>query len=230
MKNCPVCQRTFPDEYSFCLTDGTPLDRVGDLSDEPTIVSTAPFAEDATVVKERPAPRRSRGRALIIFVLAALLSLSLGITAAVLYYFWPRQNQQPQIATASPSPTASTTATPVSPTPRPTTPKPIASPSSTPTERPNDTQTSDPGTTRISFAAGRAQETIGGTLNNQRSFVLSARPGQTLSAQVNSNDDCVNFASGDAAVRFETQTGDNSITIINSCDHPARFSLTVSIR
>jgi hypothetical protein len=40
----------------------------------------------------------------------------------------------------------------------------------------------------------------------------------------------VNFASGDGSVRFRTHGGDNSLTIINSCDDPARFTLTVSIR
>jgi hypothetical protein len=234
MKRCPLCGRTFPDEYSFCLTDGTPL-QTFTAAEAPAILGVAPLTEEATVVKERPTVRRSRARGIIIFVLAALLSLSLGITAAVLYFFWPRlsSNQPPQIATASPTPTASAAA---SPTPTLTaTPTPTASPISTPSPQRTDEpapppEPSDPGTTRITFRAGRVHETVSGRVSDQRSFILSARPGQTLSAEIDSEEGCVKFAIGDSAVQYRTRAGDNSLTILNSCDGPARFTLSVSIR
>ncbi len=222
MKNCSVCGRSFPDEYSFCLTDGTPLGGSPILTEEPT------------VVKERPIVKRSR-RSILLFLLAALLSLSLGVSAAVLYYFWPRHTTSQQIAPASPSPVASATLASISPspTPQPTTPRPSPSPDSTPGERLDDVPNepgSDPGITRITFRPGRAQETVEGTVRDQRSFLLTARPGQTLSARVDSSDDCVNFAEGDDSVRFRTQAGDNSLTLLNSCDTASRFTLSVRIR
>src|SRR5689334_7688021 len=118
MKSCPVCQRTFPDEYSFCRTDGTPLEEVGSLTEEPTVVrSEAP----------KPIAKKTRARTIVIFVLAALLSLSLGITAAVLYFFWPRKTNIPDNReTATASPTATVTPTP---TERPPSPTPTAKPS-----------------------------------------------------------------------------------------------------
>src|SRR5688572_2954163 len=107
----PQCRRTYSGEYSFCLSDGTPL---VDTTEEPTVVAP-----------RKPAPPR-RGAKIIIFVLAALLSLSLGITAAVLYFFWPRSgpgnvNQNQAIASATPRPTATATASETpTPSPQPT--------------------------------------------------------------------------------------------------------------
>jgi hypothetical protein len=47
MKRCPTCNRTFADEHlSFCLDDGTPLQRVDTSSEEPTLV----LPEEATLV------------------------------------------------------------------------------------------------------------------------------------------------------------------------------------
>lgn len=93
MKSCPKCRQVFSDEYSFCLTDGTPLIGTGEYSEEPTVVTSG----------------RSRGRSTLIFVLAALLAFSLGTTAAVLYFFWPRRTEVGQ----APSNTITSNATPV---------------------------------------------------------------------------------------------------------------------
>jgi uncharacterized protein DUF4440 len=47
MKRCPTCNRTFTDEHlSFCLDDGTPLQRVDTSSEEPTLV----LPDEATLV------------------------------------------------------------------------------------------------------------------------------------------------------------------------------------
>jgi len=229
MKSCPVCGRTFPDEYSFCLTDGTPLAGIESLS------------EEATVVIKRPAIKRYSGRRILVFVLAALLCLSLGATAAVLYFFWPRQsaNGDQPIATASPTPTVDAS----TPKPQRTTPEPTPSPrervaDQTPVNRaevgspepPIPLDVPDPGPTRISFRPGRVQQTVSGSVSDRRSFILSARAGQRLSANVTSAGDCVNFATGDATVGQTTHAGDNRLTILNSCGRPTRFTLTVSIR
>ena len=224
MKSCPHCQRTFPDEYSFCLTDGTPLQGIGELTEEPTVVRESP------VVKARTS------RSILIYILAGLLSLSLGITIAVLYFFWPPQPVADVpvntiSATASPSPTA----TKSSPSPSPERVSRTPGPSNSNDQLEEDAEASetsapDPGPTKINFRPGRIQETVSGRVNDRRSFLLYAREGQQLTADISSPNDCVNFDTGDSSVRYTTNTGNNALTILNSCARPATFQLSVSIR
>ena len=226
MKSCPVCHRTFPDEYSFCLTDGTPLEDVGSLTEEPTVVRS----ETA-----KPIEKKTRGRTIVIFVLAALLSLSLGITAAVVYFFWPRKttnvtDNRETVAAASPT----ATVTPA-PTERPTSPTPKPSASAQPSQSPDSGEQfagSDPGTTRIAFRPGRVVETLSLMINDRRSFVLTARAGQALRAEIADDppDYCVEFEDESPTVQYRTNAGENYLTVVNTCNHPSRFTLTVSIR
>lgn len=218
MKSCPVCGKDFPDEYSFCLTDGATL---GTHSEEPT------------VIVQRSSVKQPRRNSILIFVLAALLSLSLGAMAAVLYFFWPRQSagNDQIVVSASPSPVASTT-----PSPKPTrTPLPEPSPTpskdegGTPPQPPSPLQP-DAGTTRITFRPGRTQESVSGIVREYRSFVLVARPNQRLRALVDSPGDCVNFDSGDLETAYSTVAGNNYLKLLNSCDDPSTFTLTVSIK
>ena len=222
MKSCPHCRRTFPDEYSFCLTDGTPLQGIGELTEEPT------------VVRENPVVKARKSGSVLIYILAGLLSFSLGITIAVLYFFWPRQRVADApvntiSATASPSPTA----TKPSPSPERVSRTPAPSNSNDHLQdgdAASEITAPDPGPTKITFRPGRIQETVSGRVNDRRSFVLYARESQQLAARISSPNDCVNFDTGDSSVRYTTNTGNNVLTILNSCDRPATFQLSVSIR
>lgn len=226
MKRCPQCQQTFSDEYSFCLSDGTPLD--------PGIAQ----AEIPTVVKPRAAVR-SRGRSALIFVLAALLSLSLGVTAAVLYYFWPRttavisnmgtNNSQDNRGSNNSSPTPESTLTP---TPTATPDRDNELPSPEPRGTPDDEPPfeADPPPTRLTFERGRSQATVSGTVVRQRSYLLFASEGQDLDARLDSGEECVFFENGSSRVRYPTSQGDNVLIVINDCEVPTRFRLNVRIR
>ena len=99
--------------------------------------------------------------------------------------------------------------------------------------KPDNTSTykpADPPTARISFQRGASQATVSGAVSSQRSYVLSARSGQYLSASVNSYRGCVTFSNGSSAPSYTTGSGDNRVTVVNRCGGQSRFSLTVSIR
>ena len=230
MKTCPQCGKTYPDEYAFCLSDGAPLP-----PNQPT------FSEEQPTVVRPAVPRKRRGAGtILLFILAGLLTLALGAAAGLLYVFWPRQAKNEAAQTTAPSsptpaanrpaseprPTPETQRTP-SPTPSPdddtsTTPKPPAPP--------GNENSRDPGTARISFRRGRSDETVAGTVNNSRSFVLYAKNGQNLSARIRSDRRCVTFDGGSGRISYPTDEGDNVISIVNNCDSPANFSLSVNIR
>src|SRR5215207_593353 len=188
MKICPQCRRSYADELSYCLSDGTPL------ADEPTLEP-----EEPTVVRPTPVRREKTKTGLIVLsVLAVILTLALGATIGILYVFWPRQQVAQQTpangASASPSstPQKSPPATPSPTSTRPTTPTPAATEtpdsSSAEDESEPDSDRPDPPTSRISFRRGRSDETLSGTIGRRRSFVLYARGGQTLKATVRSDN------------------------------------------
>lgn len=52
MKTCPECRRNYPDEYSYCLDDGSPLsDPVGG---EPTAIFKGPYSKTSGVTEQMP--------------------------------------------------------------------------------------------------------------------------------------------------------------------------------
>ena len=229
MKSCPHCQRTFPDEYSFCLSDGTPLHAIPDMEEEPTVLRAA-----ASNVERRS------GRSILVYILAALLSLSLGITVAVLYFLWPRQ---PLLDTARNTNSSAASPTPTSiPSPSASAERVTRGPASSnsntgPRDQvvednslPHEPATPDPGPTRIVFRPGRVEETTSGQVNDRRSSLLYPRSGQQLIAQIRSAGDCVNFDTGDSSLRYTTNSGNNELIVLNSCDRPASFRLSVTIR
>ena len=234
MKTCPQCGKTYPDEYAFCLSDGAPLNLPPpNFSDEqPTVVRpTAP--------RKRPATST-----ILLFILAGLLTLALGAAAGVLYVFWPRQasNETAKTNTSTsptPSPANRTASEPKETPENNTRPQPTPSPTPSPDDRPPTSQPPeppdtdygpDPGTTRISFRRGRAEETVTGSVNNFRSFVLYAKNGQDLTARIRSDRRCVTFDGGNSRISYPTDEGDNELSIVNNCDTPANFTLSVSIR
>lgn len=226
MKSCPQCGRSFPDEYSFCLSDGTTL------ISEPVRID-----EEATVV--RPQTRdRLKTSTILLFILAVILTLTLGATIGVLYVFWPRQQtaQQSQVANASPAPTPTPRPQPT-PTPERTiepkrTPVPSTENTSVPPRPPSTGPAlpADPGVTRISFRPGRVGDTLSGSVIKNRTYVLYAKNGQNLIATVRSNGGCVTFDGGSPRITYPTKEGDNTLTLVNNCGDSKPFRLTVRIR
>jgi hypothetical protein len=87
------------------------------------------------------------------------------------------------------------------------------------------------GQTRIRFARGRTSTSVTGTLSGtgERDFVLAARAGQSLSANVSSRGGCVIFSTVSTSMSFTTDAGDNWLKLMNRCNRPASFTMTISI-
>ncbi len=85
--------------------------------------------------------------------------------------------------------------------------------------------------TRISFARGRTSATVSSSINAyaNRSFVLTARYGQVLSANISSRNGCVKFSNGATSISYITQPGNNYLEVVNNCRTATGFNLTVSI-
>lgn len=84
--------------------------------------------------------------------------------------------------------------------------------------------------TRIRFARGRTSATVSGKMAyGERAFVLGARYGQYLSANVSSRNGCVRFSNGGTGTSYITRSGNNYLYLINACRQTS-FTLTVSIQ
>ena len=85
--------------------------------------------------------------------------------------------------------------------------------------------------TRIRFARGRTSTSVSGTLGRygERTYVLGARYGQFLSANVSSRNGCVKFANVSTSTNYTTDEGNNYLTLMNGCTGITRYTMTVSI-
>jgi len=85
--------------------------------------------------------------------------------------------------------------------------------------------------TRINFARGRTSTSVSGKINGKidRSYVLSAKYGQWLTASVSSRNGCVQFTNGSTGISYETGAGNNYLYIVNRCRNTTSFTITVSI-
>lgn len=85
--------------------------------------------------------------------------------------------------------------------------------------------------TRIRFARGRTSATVTGSLvgGDERGYVLSARSGQYLSANVSSRNGCVVLGNGTTSLSFTTSSGNNYVYVSNGCGGTTSYNLTVSI-
>lgn len=83
---------------------------------------------------------------------------------------------------------------------------------------------------RINFRRGTVGETVEGVVDRDKSYVLRAKKGQSLSANVSSSNNCVIFDSGSTTVNFITAAGDNSLVVVNNCGGKSDFRLVVDIR
>src|SRR5262245_739295 len=85
--------------------------------------------------------------------------------------------------------------------------------------------------TRISFVRGRTSATVSGRIygNGENSYVLRARRGQFLSANLSSRSDCILFTNGATSTSYITRSGNNYLYLTNRCGGTTTFTLTVSI-
>ena len=86
--------------------------------------------------------------------------------------------------------------------------------------------------TRLRFRRGSTSTSVSGKLapGGSRSFVLAASSGQTLTANISSGNGRVLFEDGGTSTEFQTDRGDNYISISNNGGRTTNFTLTVSIR
>jgi hypothetical protein len=115
MKQCPTCNRTFPDDsLRFCLEDGSPLS----LTNDPDATLVMSQAETSTKPAAPPAaalpPTAARANHKLIYVAIAFAALLLGAGAVVLLKSTGSDGTARESATSS-TPNAKTSA---SPTPR----------------------------------------------------------------------------------------------------------------
>lgn len=85
--------------------------------------------------------------------------------------------------------------------------------------------------TRIRFARGTTSTSVSGIVGGygERSFILRARYGQYLSANLSSRNGCVKFSNGATSISYTTDSGSNYLYLSNGCGRQTRFTLTVSI-
>lgn len=84
---------------------------------------------------------------------------------------------------------------------------------------------------RVRFGKGRSSTSIQSTLRSwgERSYVLSARRGQNLSATVSSRGNCIVFGNITTSTNYVTDAGDNYFNVMNKCKYTVAYTLTVSI-
>jgi hypothetical protein len=88
----------------------------------------------------------------------------------------------------------------------------------------------DGSTTRINFRPGATSATAVGTVDEEATFVLRAKEGQTLTGRITSPGGCIRFEDEGATTTMEMDDGDNDITLVNSCGKPTSMVLSVSIK
>ena len=193
-------------------------------------------------------PEKKGSRTAIALMLTALgLLVLFGIVALAVLVFW-RNSQQVLVDNANSNvnlrggtansndnavptpkytPYATTTSTRTTSTPGST---PTGVPISTPFPVPPVLK-SYPSTTRLKFTRGNYSTSFAGDLNPSasRSLVLACRSGQSLSANISSGGGCVTMRGGGTSMRIMTSSGDNYLTITNSCSSVVHFSVSITV-
>jgi len=85
--------------------------------------------------------------------------------------------------------------------------------------------------TRIRFARGSTSASVSSSIGGyaSRSYVLGARYGQLLSANISSRNGCVTFSNGASSISYVTESGNNYLYLKNGCRGTTGYTLTVSI-
>lgn len=251
MKRCPQCQQTFSDENYFCLSDGTPLLPVLNVTDQSTVIRPAPPVQTA----------HKSAVPLFAYIILSLLVLFIG-GAFVLWmvsgkFLWIKtdSNNSPVIKNENENKAFNSANTRTNKEQdRINEQKSNLQAQQEALEREkqrlaeernkleaqknNSRQTTTLNqavslpqpTMRIKFRAGNVSETVSGSIGTERSFVLYTLSGQYLSAGVNSGNGCVVFKNGSTSTSFVTSKGDNYLHLKNNCSATASFNLTVTVR
>lgn len=84
----------------------------------------------------------------------------------------------------------------------------------------------------LKFPAGASQTTVTGTLKGmeKRTYVLQARNGQQLEAELSSDNTGVRFGDNGTALGYQTTAGPNYVYIWNNGRATTNYKLKVSIR
>ena len=255
MKQCPQCGSIYSDDtLNFCLTDRTSLVPFAEIDDTPTVIHDYPAAPETNIIPDRDTIAATRsvpvssGVSPVIKYLAIALGASILLLAIGGFAAWSllRSASDQTTATANnvePTPamaarqatnenknsdanSSTNNNTERSPTPRP-------EPSSTPegdTVADDETPPPDPGTGRIAFRKGTDSKVFSGMVTDRRSYVLRTMSGQRLSASVRSPDGCASLDGRGSSVQFTTPSGDVNLTVVNGCDKPSPFTLSVTVR
>ncbi len=86
--------------------------------------------------------------------------------------------------------------------------------------------------TRVRFRRGSSTATISGKLAGfaKRTFVVRARAGQDLTADLTSENTGVRFGDNGTSLNYTTEAGDNYVYLINDGRATMTFTLTITIR
>jgi hypothetical protein len=134
MTKCPTCNRSYAENFSYCLDDGTPLRHSN--YDEPTVVIPQPQATSRIPPHTSPATTRERSAAPIILgVTGVIVAILLLGTIAVGIWLYSRDqrvanqnsNSGPPGTIASTSPSPSPSYNPLKPLNANSSPSPSAS-------------------------------------------------------------------------------------------------------
>lgn len=255
MRQCPKCTAVYLDEtLAFCLEDGTRLTDTRQ-ADTPTAV----YAETELVTSVRPggiaadprfmesqvtrvgslatSPPTKSNKSGLMLAFAAMGAVVLCGLAGIIG-FTVYKNSGGIVADKGPSGPNVNASAPAIPTPtgKPTsTPTPTATPTSTPSATPASTpkpeRASYPSTVRLKFARGAYATSYSGEINpgDTRSVVLACLSGQTLSASISGGESCVSIRGGGSSTRFTTSSGDNYVSVSNSCSTVVRFSISITV-
>jgi len=246
MKLCPQCQQTFLDEYSYCLSDRTPLVPVIEAPEQATVVITSPPGASSRPVGAGVNP---------IFTYLSIALLALVAGGAGVYWMTSasgdsqsskndgavRQSPTSE-ANAAQGPAPSSPQKTSSQTPQarvanqqqmaPTETNPLNDQEDNGLEPPTSEHAGpeDYPSVRIKFRRGRVAETVSSTISSERGYVLYTLGGQQLSAMIRSEGDCVVFTDGSTSTSYTTSNGDSYLRLKNNCRDAARFGLTVQVR
>jgi hypothetical protein len=252
MKTCPTCHRKYSDDtLVFCLDDGSSLSVTYD-SEATHIMPASPVAPGATLASI-PTQQSSRGQTLssqaisnsvrktnpLLYVIVALLALIAGGGLVALLLFGRSSNPNNQAANVAPNNQPDSVQQQKQDLLSQQTEldrerqrlederKKLELQKTKPAE--TTTAPSVDASARINFRRGSVQEIISGVVARSKSYVLKAKAGQSLSANITSNG-CAVFSTGSTSMNLVTASGDNWITVVNNCGGQATFSLTVDIR
>ena len=250
MMMCPQCGRAYPDDLMYCLQDGSALSPDPSAAGEEPTVIRAPRRTGPAIASTIPG-RKSAGWLKLAVPAVLLLTVAAVAAVAAILFLRPmlesssidRASAPANTPSSAPRPAENLTPSSPSPTPSPAeTETPARTVERRENRNPDETDETDnpedgagdgftdPGPERISFRRGSASDTVAGRIAEERSFLLYTMAGQQLSARVRSADNCVEFADGGTSTGFSTRQGDSRVTIVNNCDRPSRFSLSVTVR